>query len=55
VSDIIAELDMLGIIIAKVISKGRYGRTREINISTNNNITDKIKTILNEELGLTWN
>ena len=31
-SDIIAELDMLGIICAKVISKGRYGRTREINI-----------------------
>jgi cell division control protein 6 len=31
-SDIVAELDMLGIICAKVISKGRYGRTREISI-----------------------
>lgn len=30
VSDIIAEMDMLGIITAKVVSKGRYGRTREI-------------------------
>ena len=30
VSDIVAELDMLGLINAKVISKGRYGRTREI-------------------------
>jgi len=29
-SDIISELDMLGIITARVISKGRYGRTREI-------------------------
>ncbi|MAF35013.1 cell division control protein Cdc6 [Candidatus Woesearchaeota archaeon] len=30
VSDILAELDMLGIITTSVISKGRYGRTREI-------------------------
>jgi cell division control protein 6 len=54
VSDIIAELDMLGIINAKVISKGRYGRTREISIGTNEGITQKIKGILNEELGLSW-
>jgi len=54
VSDIIAELDMLGIINAKVISKGRYGRTREICIGTNEGITQKIKGILNEELGLSW-
>jgi archaeal cell division control protein 6 len=33
VSDIVSELDMLGVISAKVISKGRYGRTREIRIS----------------------
>lgn len=31
VADLISELDMLGIITARVISKGRYGRTREIN------------------------
>ena len=30
ISDIIAELDMLGLINAKVVSKGRYGKTREI-------------------------
>ncbi|MBI4139617.1 orc1/cdc6 family replication initiation protein [Candidatus Woesearchaeota archaeon] len=30
ISDILGEFDMLGIIRAKVISKGRYGRTREI-------------------------
>jgi len=29
-SDILSEFDMLGIITARVISKGRYGRTREI-------------------------
>ncbi len=29
-SDIIGELDMLGVIKAKVMSKGRYGRTRQI-------------------------
>jgi len=55
ISDVIAELDMLGIINAKVISKGRYGRTREISISTNDTITQKIKGILTEELGLAWN
>ncbi len=32
VSDLISELDMLGIINSIVISKGRYGRTREIRI-----------------------
>ncbi len=52
ISDIVAELDMLGIINAKVISKGRYGRTREINIGMNDAITQKIRGILTEELGL---
>ncbi len=32
VSDLISELDMLGIINSIVISKGRYGRTREIKL-----------------------
>ena len=32
VSDLISELDMLGIINSIVISKGRYGRTREIRL-----------------------
>ena len=50
VSDIIAELDMLGIINARVISKGRFGRTREISISLTNTIQEKILNILEEEL-----
>lgn len=33
VSDLINELDMLGIINAKVVSKGRYGRTKLINLN----------------------
>ncbi len=33
-ADLISELDMLGIITARVISKGRHGRTREIRISS---------------------
>jgi cell division control protein 6 len=33
ITDLISELDMLGIIQARVISKGRYGRTREIELS----------------------
>ncbi|PIN81772.1 cell division control protein Cdc6 [Candidatus Woesearchaeota archaeon CG10_big_fil_rev_8_21_14_0_10_32_9] len=50
VSDIIAELDMLGIINTKVISKGRFGRTREISISLPAVIERKIMQILEEEL-----
>ncbi len=33
VTDLLSELDMLGIINAKVVSRGRFGRTREISLS----------------------
>ncbi len=33
ISDLISELDMLGLISTKVVSKGRYGRTREIKLA----------------------
>jgi len=46
VSDLIAELDMLGIINAKVVSKGRYGRTRIIKINLQEPLVNKIKEIL---------
>jgi cell division control protein 6 len=46
VADLISELDMLGIITARVISKGRYGRTREIKISSS---TSEILNILHED------
>ncbi|MFC1755169.1 Cdc6/Cdc18 family protein, partial [Thermoproteota archaeon] len=50
ISDIIAELDMLGIINAKVISKGRYGRTREISMAISSTTEPVIKNILKKEL-----
>ncbi len=50
VSDIIAELDMLGIINAKVISKGRFGRTRDISFVLPNTMEMKIRKILEEVL-----
>jgi cell division control protein 6 len=46
IADLISELDMLGIITARVISKGRYGRTRDIKISSS---TDDILNILQED------
>jgi cell division control protein 6 len=52
ISDILAEIDMLGLINAKVISKGRHGRTREIRLSIPSNLFDKIDAILIEALGL---
>ena len=52
ISDIIAEIDMLGLINARVISKGRHGRTREIRLSVPSNLFDKIEAILVEGLGI---
>jgi cell division control protein 6 len=43
ISDLISELDMFGIVNAKVISKGRYGRTREIKINLSRDIIEKIE------------
>ena len=52
VSDIIAELDMLGIINAKVVSKGRYGRTREISLAIPPSSIPVINQILRSGLGV---
>jgi len=52
VSDVLSELDMLGIISARVISKGRYGRTREIRISLSSTIKQNIDKLLSESLDL---
>jgi cell division control protein 6 len=51
VSDIINEFDMLGIINARVISKGRHGRTREIKLMLSKGIKDQAKKIVGESLG----
>jgi cell division control protein 6 len=52
VSDIIAEMDMLGIINAKVISKGRFGRMREITIGLPDSLVPRITEIVQHELGV---
>jgi cell division control protein 6 len=52
VSDIIAEFDMLGLINARVISKGRQGRTREIKLMLTPSVRDKAKEILKDALDL---
>jgi len=49
ISDLISELDMLGIINSIVISKGRYGRTREIRLDVP---IDPIKKVLLEDYRL---
>ncbi len=53
ISDILAELDMLGIINAKIISKGRYGRTREIALSLEEDLIIKLKELLEKSLQFT--
>jgi len=48
ITDLISELDMLGIITARVISKGRYGRTREIRIPSSSN--DLVNVLQEDDL-----
>jgi len=52
ISDLLSELDMMGIINAKIVSFGRYGRTREIRLNLSSNIRNKIKEILKTNLML---
>ncbi len=49
ISDLISELDMLGIVNSVVISKGRYGRTREIKLEAD---AEAIKGVLEEDYRL---
>jgi len=44
VTDLISELDMLGIVNAVVVSKGRYGRTKEISLSVPIDETEAVLT-----------
>jgi cell division control protein 6 len=49
VSGLISELDMLGVINANVISKGRYGRTRQISVDLSESIRDQITELIEEK------
>jgi cell division control protein 6 len=48
ISDLIAELDLFGIITTRVISKGRHGRTRIINLALSPPVNKKAKDALEQ-------
>jgi len=50
VSDITREFELMGIISTKTISKGRYGRTRDISLSISQSTIPLTKKILEDEL-----
>ena len=50
ISDIIHEFELMGIINTKTISKGRYGRTRDISLSVSPAAIPMTKKILEDEL-----
>ncbi|TAL58472.1 MAG: AAA family ATPase [Nanoarchaeota archaeon] len=52
ISDILGELDTLGIVTARIISKGRHGRTRELHLATPQQLNPKIKQIIEDSLDL---
>ena len=43
---------MLGIINAKIVSKGRYGRTREVSMALEDNIKMKLKELIERSIQL---
>ena len=51
-SDLISELDMLGVINARVISKGRYGRTKEIGLAMPQSSIPNLISQLNGWIGI---
>ena len=51
ISDLIGELDMLGIITARVISNGRYGRTRDISLAVKDDGMLRVKNLMIERFG----
>ncbi|MBI2135006.1 orc1/cdc6 family replication initiation protein [Candidatus Woesearchaeota archaeon] len=52
VSDIIREFELMGILNTKTVSKGRYGRTRDISLSVSSSAIPLTKKILEDELSL---
>lgn len=52
ISDIIVELEVLGLINFKIVSKGRYGRTRYISVGLPKSLYGEVLEILREDLNL---
>ncbi len=51
VSDLIADMDYNSLVMSRIKSHGRYGRTRELNIAFSPTIINKAEVIIKEELG----
>ena len=51
-SDLVSELDMYGFIQARVLSHGRYGRTREIMVNLPKTLSDRLKQVVLVEFDL---
>ncbi|MDY6761999.1 MAG: ORC1-type DNA replication protein [Candidatus Nanohaloarchaea archaeon] len=52
ISDLIAELDMLGVINGEVVSKGRHGRTRQVSVDLSQDARTEIEDMLEDTLYL---
>ena len=50
VSDLIADMDYNSLVMSRIKSHGRYGRTRELNIAFSSSIINKAETIIKDEL-----
>ena len=50
IGDLITELDMMGFINTRVVSRGRHGRARKITLSLSSDIERKAKEFLESEL-----
>jgi cell division control protein 6 len=51
-SDLVSELDMYGFIQARLLSKGRYGRTKQIIVNLPKALSDKLKQVVLMEFDL---
>jgi len=51
-SDLVSELDMYGFIQARILSKGRYGRTKQITVNLPKDLLEKLKKVVLMEFDL---
>ncbi|BBG24475.1 Cdc6/Cdc18 family protein [Sulfuracidifex tepidarius] len=54
VSDIINELDMIGILNAKVVNRGRYGKTKEVTLAVDKFLVTKILRESDPRIASVW-
>ncbi len=54
VSDIINELDMVGILNAKVVNRGRYGKTKEVTLAVDRSVAIRILNESDPKIASLW-